>query len=395
MQQQRLEKLLKRKASEHNYRAIGDRYGPPSIHVIYEGKPCLSFCSNDYLGLANHPRVVNAFKQAIDTYGVGSSGSFLVNGTCKAHTALQEALADFMQCPRALLFSNGYMANLGVISVLSKRTDYILYDRHCHASLLDGVRLTKAKTTRYQHNDAASLNNALAAIPCSEEKAKLVITNGVFSTTGVIASLPDVVSVADSHHAWVMVDDTHGLGYLGQHGRGSLEYTAVATDKVNVVMSSFGKAFGTYGAFVAGNEALVEALTQTANTRIFTTALPPAIAAATHESLRIIQAESERRERLHARINYFKQYAQSLALPFLTSITAIQSLLIGSSTAASKISDTLIEQGWLVKSLRPPTVPKGKAVLRLSLSSEHTEPQIKQVLTAIKLLYNMKDSYAT
>ena len=287
---------------------------PQGINLICDGNPVLNFCSNDYLGLANHPDVINAFKNAADKYGVGSGSAHLICGHSSAHHALEEELAVFTGRDRALLFSTGYMANMGAISALVGRGDTVFEDRLNHASLLDGGLLSGARFKRYAHADVDHLQNLLGnskaiknsidtphpnRLPKGEGISRsLIVTDGVFSMDGDIAPLQALSVVAKQHDAWLMVDDAHGLGVLGENGGGILEQTGLKQDDVQVLVGTLGKAFGTFGAFVAGSEELIETLVQTARTYIYTTALPPAIAEATRSSLKIIQTESWRREKL-------------------------------------------------------------------------------------------------
>ncbi len=355
----------------------------------------VSFCSNDYLGLANDPDVVAAFKKAVEEYGVGSGAAHLINGHTRAHHALEEDLAEFTGRARALLFSTGYMANLGVISTLVSRGDSVLEDRLNHASLIDAGLLSGARLMRYPHRDVSNLSRKLAI---REQGKKLIVTDGVFSMDGDIAPLAELADVAMQHDAWLMVDDAHGLGVLGASGRGSLEHCGIDISRVAILMGTLGKAFGTFGAFVAGCEALIEILIQAARTYVYTTAPPPAIAEATRTALRIAQRDSWRRERLRELVNRFRNGAAALDLPLVKSETPIQPLLIGDAARATIIGEALVAQGILATAIRPPTVPKGTARLRITLSTMHTDAHVDKLLDAlatVRLQYRLGVNDAT
>lgn len=357
------------------------------IKLNIDGKQVVNFCSNDYLGLANHPNVVQAFKTAADEYGVGSGSAHLICGHSAAHHALEEELAAFTGRDRALLFSTGYMANIGVISALVGRGDAVFEDRLNHASLLDGGLLSGARFKRYAHANVADLAVKL-------DKAtgnKLIATDGVFSMDGDFSPLDDLAVVAKKHKAWLMVDDAHGLGVLGQHGGGLLEHYGLTQDAVPVLMGTLGKSLGTSGAFVAGSEVLIETLIQKARSYIYTTALPPAIAEATRASLKIVIAESWRRDKLKQLAECFRLGAEQLGLTLTPSSSAIQPVLIGDSQTAVDISKALFDAGFLVSAIRPPTVPQGSARLRVTFSALHEEQQVDQLLDALNhIILNRK-----
>jgi 8-amino-7-oxononanoate synthase len=315
----------------------------------------------------------------VDKYGVGSGSAHLICGHGNAHHALEEELAAFTGRDRALLFSTGYMANMGAISALVGRGDTVLEDRLNHASLLDGGLLSSARFKRYAHADCNHLDNLLA----NAEGNKLIVSDGVFSMDGDVAPLQALSDFAKQHDAWLMVDDAHGLGVLGKNGGGILEQTGLKQDDVQVLVGTLGKAFGTFGAFVAGSEGLIETLIQKARTYIYTTALPPAIAEATRASLKIIQTESWRREKLKHLVEHFRTGAGQLGLPLMASPSPIQPLLIGESEQAVTVSQALFNQGFLVSAIRPPTVPVGAARLRVTFSALHEEQQIDRLLDAL------------
>ncbi len=347
----------------------------------------LAFCSNDYLGLANHPRVVTAFKQAVDLYGVGSGASHLVLGHSKVHHQLEEALAEKVGRDRALLFSSGYMANVGVINALVDTGDTVFEDKLNHASLLDGGLISKAKFQRYLHNDMESLRGKL----CDDKvkvagNSKLVVTDSVFSMDGDIAPLTDISVICQQQKAMLMVDDAHGFGVMGDRGAGALNANGLTQSDVPVLMATLGKALGTAGAFIAGSDELIEYLIQEARTYIYTTALPPAIAAATLESLQLLVDENWRQDKLQQLIQRFRSGAQSLGLNVMASSTAIQPILVGEPDKALAMSQKLQDQGLLVTAIRPPTVPKGTARLRVTLSAGHSEENIDQLLEGFSSL---------
>ena len=329
---------------------------PQQPEMVVDGRPMLTFCSNDYLGLANHPQVVRALQRGAERYGAGSGAAHLINGHSRAHHLLEEELAEFTGRPRALLFSTGYMANLGVISALLGRGDNLFEDRLNHASLIDAGLLCRAELKRFRHADVSSLERQLASAGTGR---CLIATDGVFSMDGDIAPLPDLARQAQQQDAWLMVDDAHGLGVLGGSGRGSLEHFGLDNDQVPILMGTLGKAFGTFGAFVAGSEVLIETLIQQARSYIYTTAPPPAVAEASRVSLRIAHTESWRREHLQHLVQRFRTTAEQLGLPLLQSSTPIQPLLAGSAQQALAWSRRLEAQGILVSAIRPPTVPEG------------------------------------
>jgi 8-amino-7-oxononanoate synthase len=357
--------------------------GPQGVEVCIEGRSYLSFCSNDYLGLANHPEVVAAFHRGLDKYGAGSGAAHLISGHSRAHHALEEELAAFVGRPRALLFSTGYMANLGVMPALVGHGDRVFEDQANHASLLDGARLSGARLMRYRHGDCAALEQRLADAPTGEY---LVATDGVFSMDGDLAPLPGLAELAAAHGAWLLVDDAHGLGVIGPGGRGTAAHYGLAPAQVPILMGTLGKAFGTFGAFVAGSEALVETLIQEARTYIYTTAPPPAAAAATRAALRLVREQDWRREQLQALVRRFREGAAQLGLELADSPTPIQPLIVGEATAALHLGETLRARGILIGAIRPPTVPPGSARLRITFSAAHSAAQVDRLLDALEQL---------
>jgi 8-amino-7-oxononanoate synthase len=374
---------LARRREDHLYRVrrvSGSAQGPEQR---INGKSLLSFCSNDYLGLANHPEVVAALQRGAEQYGVGSGSAHLVNGHSTAHHALEEELAEFCGRDRALLFSTGYMANQGVIAALLGRSDTVYQDRLNHASLIDGGLLSRARFKRYAHADVVALKGQLDA---QDRGEALVATDGVFSMDGDIAPLPEMAAICRDRGAWLMVDDAHGIGVLGERGEGSLGHFNLGQEDVPILMGTLGKGIGTFGAFVAGSDELIETLIQQARAYIFTTATPPAVAEATRASLRLVQQERWRREHLNSLIRQFRQGAAQLGLPLMASQTPIQPILAGSSEQALAWSQMLEAQGILVTAIRPPTVPEGSARLRITFSASHTEQQVNRLLDALEQL---------
>lgn len=375
-------RLAERRAADL-YRQRPLLESPQGPEVVVDGQRLLAFCSNDYLGLANHPEVIAAWQTGAERWGVGGGASHLVVGHSTPHHQVEEALAELTGRPRALLFSTGYMANLGAITALVGQGDTVLQDRLNHASLLDGGLLSGARFNRYLHNDPASLASRL-------DKAvgnTLVVTDGVFSMDGDLADLPALADVARARGAWLMVDDAHGLGTLGTQGGGIVEHFGLGVEDVPVLIGTLGKACGTAGAFVAGSEELIEALVQFARPYIYTTSQPPALACATLKSLELLRRETWRREHLTALIRQFREGAQQIGLQLMDSPTPIQPIVIGDSAQALRLSRMLRERGLLVMAIRPPTVPAGSARLRVTLSAAHSEAQVQLLLNALAECY--------
>ncbi|WP_304639608.1 8-amino-7-oxononanoate synthase [Pseudomonas sp.] len=372
-------RLAERRAA-HLYRKRPLLEAPQGPRVVVDGEQLLAFCSNDYLGLANHPLVIEAFVEGARRWGVGGGASHLVIGHSTPHHQLEEALAEFTGRPRALLLSSGYMANLGAVTALTGQGDTVLEDRLNHASLLDAGLLSGARFSRYLHNDPESLRGRLA----KAEGNTLVVTDGVFSMDGDVADLPSICAVAEAHRAWVMVDDAHGFGCLGATGGGIVEHLGLSMDQVPVLMGTLGKAFGTSGAFVAGSDELIETLIQFARPYIYTTSQPPAVACATLKSLELLRGEHWRRERLAELISLFREGAASMGLELMDSPTPIQPILLGSSHRALMLSAALRRRGILVTAIRPPTVPRGTARLRVTLSAAHTRADVEELLEALQ-----------
>ncbi len=358
--------------------AIDSPQGP---RVTVSGRELVAFASNDYLGLANDPRVVAAARDAAARWGVGAGASHLICGHFAPHEALEEELAAFVApCPdaRALTFSTGYLANLAILSALAGRNDAIFADKLNHACLNDGALLARAGYVRYPHGDMAVLERQLGA---SKAARKIIATDAVFSMDGDLAPLPRLLELADAHDAWLVVDDAHGFGVLGG-GRGSLAHFGLASERI-VYMGTLGKAAGVAGAFVAAHASVIETLVQTARPYIYSTAPPPLLAAVLRVALAIIRNEGTRRAHLTRLIANFRAGARGLPWALLDSATAIQPLVIGDSAAAMDIAAALRERGFWVPAIRPPTVPAGTARLRVSLSAAHSTDDVEALVAAL------------
>lgn len=376
-----LQAQLQTRRDQHLYRQRRLLQSPQGSATEVDGRRCINFSSNDYLGLANHPRLAQAVSDSLQDYGWGSGASHLINGHSELHHQLELELARFTGRDRALLFSTGYMANLGTIAALVGKGDAVFEDRLNHASLLDGGLISGARFQRFQHNDLEDLEKRLARSDCDR---KLVVVDGVFSMDGDLAPLPELADLARRHSAWLMVDDAHGFGCLGDSGAGCLEHFHLSQDDVPVLMGTLGKAMGSFGAFVAGSEALIETLIQLARPYIYTTAMPAAVAASTLASLQVLADEPWRRAHLQALIQRFRQGAEHAGLSLMASDTAIQPLVLGDSERTLQVAADLEAKGFLVGAIRPPTVPQGSARLRITLSAAHSEQQVDDLLQALK-----------
>jgi 8-amino-7-oxononanoate synthase len=337
------------------------------------GGELVDFSSNDYLGLAREPAVAEAMRACAARTGAGSGAAHLVSGHGAEHARLEEELAAYTHRERALLFSTGFMANLAVMSALASRSERIVLDRLCHASLIDGARLSGAAWRRYPHADAAACARLLQVHP---RHTSLLATDGVFSMDGDLAPLAELARAARACDAWLVVDDAHGLGVVGATGRGVLEHFGLGAEQVPVLVGTLGKAFGCFGAFVAGSATLIEYLMQKARTYIYTTALPQPVAAAARAALRLAQQQGWRRERLLALTARFRRATQACGVALMPSATPIQPLLLGSAARALEAQRQLARAGFWVVAIRPPTVPQGASRLRITLSAAHTESEI-------------------
>jgi 8-amino-7-oxononanoate synthase len=360
--------------------------GPQGVELVRAGQRLLSFCSNDYLGLANDPRVIDAMREGAGRMGAGSGASHLVCGHSTAHHELEEALAAWTGRERALLFSTGYMANVGVLSALAARGDQIYADRLDHASLLDGARLSGARLRRYPHRDTETLAEWLEH---AEPGERLIVTDGVFSMDGDLAPLDRLAELAARYDAWLMVDDAHGLGVIGPDGLGTVGHYGLGSAEVPILIGTLGKAFGTFGAFVAGSNELIETLIQFARSYIYTTALPPAVACATLAALRIAREETWRREHLRALCLRLRSGLERLGMELQPTLdtgspaTPIIALITGAADKAVALSNALAERGILVTAIRPPTVPAGTARLRITLSAAHQDHHVDRLLETL------------
>jgi 8-amino-7-oxononanoate synthase len=351
-----------------------------AARIVIDGNALLNFASNDYLGLAQHPAVCDAAQRGIARWGVGATAAHLLGGHREEHAALEEKLARWTGRERALLFSTGYMANLGVLGALLGNGDVCVQDKLNHACLLDGAQLAGAELKRYAHADVAGAARQLQSRPAA---GALLASDGVFSMDGDIAPLVELAALCKTRQALLMIDDAHGIGVLGAEGAGSLEHAQLRQHDVPVLMATLGKALGVAGAFVAGSAALIEGLVQFARTYVYTTALPPALAAAASAAIDVARFETWRRDRLQRLIAHFRHGAAERGIRLLDSHTPIQPVSIGTSTAALAAARHLEAGGFFVPAIRAPTVPAGKARLRVTLSAAHEEGDVEALLNAL------------
>lgn len=357
---------------------------PQGARMVVNGRETIAFCNNDYLGLAAHPRLIAAASQAFEQYGFGGGASHFVSGHSAPHYALEAQLASFMGMESALFFSSGYLANIGILSALADRHTTIFADKLNHACLIDGAILSRAKTVRYAHCDMDALRTALENSDANSPR--IIATDAVFSMDGDIAPLNLILDLAEEFNALLVIDDAHGFGVLGKSGRGTLQYFTLPERLVKkrvVYMATLGKAAGGYGAFVAGAATVVEWILQSARSYIFTTATPPAIAAALSQSLHIIDEEPQRRAHLHMLIGLFQQSLALKNFKLLPSETAIQPIIIGSNYDVIAVADALMSRGFWVPAIRPPTVPEGTARLRVSLNAAHSVDDVMDLIMAL------------
>lgn len=353
---------------------------PQGVNIKADGAEVLSFCSNDYLGLANHPDLIAAMQKATATAGVGGGASHLITGHHQMHHALEQALAGFVGLPAALCFSSGYMANLGVVTALMRRGDAIFADKLNHASLNDAAVLARADLQRYQHNDLIQLEGQLSA---SKAPRKLVLVDAVFSMDGDMAPVPELLALCERYDAWLMLDDAHGFGVLGEQGQGVLSHFRVKSPRI-IYMATLGKAAGVSGAFVAAEQIVIDYLLQQARTYIYTTATPPALAATTLAALDVMRLDTARRTHLHDLIAFLKTNLQLSCWQLMPSDTAIQPVMVGTNEHAVSLSEYLLTRGLLVPAIRPPTVPKDTARLRISLSAAHSIADVQRLIAALQ-----------
>lgn len=354
-------------------------------NVICDNHNVISFSSNNYLCLKDHPDIIAVSKKALDKYGVGSSASPAISGYTKLHAEFTEKLAAFLQRDKVLLFSSGYMANIGTITTFTNKNTGLFLDKLCHASIIDGVKLTNTRFRRYLH---LNLRNLAKLLHNANQPNKLVISEGTFSMDGDITPLDKLVLTAKTAKAHIILDDSHSIGILGETGRGCCEFFGLEPKAISIITGSFGKAFAGVGGFAAADQATIDYLSQFGRTFTYATALPPAIIAANLQVLKIIQQENWRREKLQQLIKYFYQTAKQLDLTLLPSTTPIQSILIYDAKKTMSITTQLLNNGFWVAGIRPPTVPPGSSRLRISLNCLHTEQQIKQLLTILTELIN-------
>ncbi|MBI5447653.1 MAG: 8-amino-7-oxononanoate synthase [Gammaproteobacteria bacterium] len=381
-----LQHKLKERTEKNLFRQRFKRSTPIEADVIVDGKKYLNFSSNDYLGLANHPHVIHAFKKGVDQYGVGSGASALLGGYTHAHHALEEELAHFFNYPRCLLFSSGFMANSGVIHALTQKKDSIFIDKLAHASLIDASLSSPAALFRYKHNNTIDLKHKLKK---SIHAIPFLITEGVFSMEGDLACLEKLISIKNETKGVLIVDDAHGIGVIGNKGQGSTEGKQHA---VSMLVGTFGKALGTSGAFVAGSDVSIEALIQYARSYIYTTAQAPALCEATRASLKLLESETWRRTHLNNLIAYFQTQANSLGLTILKSSTPIQAILLGEDKKTMICFEQLKKRGVWVAAIRPPTVPPGRSLLRITLNAHHQISHLDYLLSCLSyFLINKND----
>jgi len=382
---QRFAPRLQQRQAEALYRRRPLAFSPQQPAMQLNGLSVVNFSSNDYLGLANHPELKHTLAENLEHLSVGSGAAHLVTGHHLHHHLLEDELADWLGVERALLFSTGYMANLAVLETLMQKGDVILADKLNHASLIDGALHSAASFKRYPHNDMAALEKRLAK---ATEQQVLIATDGVFSMDGDLAPLDQIQPLAQQSQSWLFVDDAHGLGVLGEQGRGSFSHFNLKPDKNTILMGTLGKAFGVSGAFVAGSEILIETLIQFARPYIYTTAMSPLMALAGRAALKLVKAADTQRQQLQQNIQQFKTGCQQLGLNLLPSETAIQPILLNDAQTTLDWSEQLKKAGFWVTAIRPPTVPKGTARLRVTLSAAHTPEQIQSLLQALAALKN-------
>jgi len=377
-----LQRELDERAAQGLLRKRRTLQTPQSPHIIVDGKSYLAFSSNDYLGLANHPQLIAALQQGAAAWGVGAGAAHLVNGHFTPHHQLEQSLAAFVGKPAALLFSTGFMANLGVVQALVGKDDSVFADKLNHASLNDAMLLSRAAMQRYRHGDMAQLDRLLAK---QRSGRKLVITDAVFSMDGDIAPLPELLALCEKHDAWLLVDDAHGFGVLGNQGCGSLAHFGLDSARI-ILMGTLGKAAGVSGAFVAAEQVVIDTLVNQARSYVYTTATPPSLSVALLTSLQLIAQGDALRAHLRRLIALLREGLSDLPWQLMPSDTAIQPLLIGDNKQALTLSEGLRARGIWVAAIRPPTVPQGTARLRITLSAAHTEEDVERLIEALHAL---------
>ncbi len=383
----RFQPLLEERRQQHLYRSRPLVTSAQTASMQINGLQVINFSSNDYLGLANHPQIKQTLSQAMQTDEIsyGSGAAHLVTGHHLQHHIAEDEIADWLGCERALLFSTGYMANLAVQQVLMQPGDTILADKLNHASLIDGALQSDATLKRYPHLDMQALERRLQQAS-GQDGQIMIVTDGVFSMDGDLAPLKDIQRLAQTYQAWLLVDDAHGFGCLGEHGKGCFEYFGLEPDENTILVGTLGKAFGCSGAFVAGSAVLIESLIQFARPYIYTTAMPQLNALAIREALKLVLSAEEggaSRETLKQHIKQFRTGAKTIGLKLWDSPTSIQPILLGDSETALMWSEKLKQKGFWVSAIRPPTVPTGQARLRVTLSASHSKAQIQDLLKAL------------
>ncbi len=378
---QEIESQLSSLAEKHLIRNRRTLESGCDTHLNIDGKSLLAFCSLDYLGLASHPKTREAICESVMLWGTGSGGSHVVNGHMRPHQELEEKLASFVEAERALFYTTGYMANIGVVPTLVGRGDAVFADRLNHASLIDAVQLSRADHCRYAHNDMQHLERLLAS---STAKSKLILSDAVFSMDGDLAPIPELFKLAEQYDAWLVLDDAHGFGVLGQDGRGSLSHFSIPFHPRIIYVGTLGKAAGVSGAFVAASDSVIEWLVQRSRSYIFTTASSPVIASALLTSLDLIRDGNGRRQHLLDLSTRLREQMRSLPWKLLPSFTAIQPIIVGENDAVLRASDELLKRGIWVPAIRPPTVPQGQARLRISLSASHTFDDVDRLVQALR-----------
>lgn len=353
--------------------------------VIINGKRTIMIGSNNYLGLTSDERVKKAAEEAVIKYGTGCSGSRFLNGTLNIHIELEKKLAEFVHKEEAMTFSTGFQSNLGIISAIAGRNDYILGDRANHASIIDGCRLSFAKLLKYKHNDMEDLERLLKNVP--DNYGRLIVTDGVFSMEGDICNLPEIVRLAKKYGARILVDDAHGLGVLGERGRGTAEYYGLE-DEVDIIMGTFSKSLASLGGYIAAKESIIHYVKHVSRPFIFSASIPPACAAAAMEALRILEAEPERIKRLWDNAEFMKQGFKKLGLSTGNSNTPVVPVMTGEDYRTFKIAKELLEEGVYVNPVITPAVLPGEALLRTSYTATHTREQLEYALNAFNTVFS-------
>ena len=363
------------------YRVLRELGGPQSTTATIDGRKVLQFSSNNYLGLADHPRLKAAAREAVDRYGTGAGASRLVGGNLELNGQLEEKIAKLKKKERALLFSTGYMANIGTITALMEAGHGIFSDECNHASIIDGCRMAKAETRVYPHKDMDGLEDLLKG--SKHYSHRLIITDGIFSMEGDIAPLPDLVGLAKKYECTLMVDDAHATGVLGPHGGGTGEHFALK-DEIDIAMGTFGKALGGFGAFVAGDDTLRDFLINKARPFIFTTGLPPAVIASGIAALEILEEEPGLRDTLWENVRFFKKKVDALGFNTGKSTTQIIPVIVGDASLAVRMGEMLFDEGVCIQGIRPPAVPQNSSRLRITITATHTRGELEYALESIE-----------